>query len=206
LLLALAQDNRYVWSTGDTLSFTTINSSDDYWLSVTDSNGCTTSDTIHVTLLTNTNTPVISRSGNTINSNLSGTHQWFLDETPVSGASDSFVIVTNIGSYTAVHIDTNGCISDTSNSILKTAGLDRLANSPLKVYPNPTNGQVTIDAAGLGIIQSVTLYNSQGQLVENTQSINGSKAVLQWTANSGVYWVTVTTDKGTYRAEVVNVR
>jgi hypothetical protein len=30
--------------------------------------------------------------------------------------------------------------------------------------------------------------------------------VLQWTAGSGVYWVTVTTDKGTYRAEVVNVR
>jgi len=206
LLLALAPGNKYVWSTGDTLSFTTINSSGDYWLSVTDSNGCTTSDTIHVTLLTNTTTPVISRSGNTISSNLSGTHQWFINATPVSGASDSFIAVTNIGRYTAVHIDSNGCISDTSNSIVKTAGLDRITNSPLRVYPNPTNGQVTIDAAGLGIIQSVTLYNSQGQLVENTQSINGSKAVLQWTARSGVYWVTVTTDKGTYRAEVVNVR
>jgi hypothetical protein len=132
---------------------------------------------------------------------------WFLDNVATTDANANVIGINGrIGSFTAVHQDTNGCISDTSNSILRTLGIGKLSSSPLKVYPNPTNGQVTIDATALGIIKSVALYNSQGQLVENTQSINGSKAVLQWTAGSGVYWITVTTDKGTYRAEVVNVR
>jgi hypothetical protein len=207
LLLALAPGNNYSWSNGDTMSFTTINSSGDYWISITDSNGCTASDTIKVTFNSNTNVPVLTRVGDSIASSLTGTHYWFIDNVATSDANANVIGINGrIGSFTAVHQDTNGCISDTSNSIVKTAGLDRLTNSPLKVYPNPTNGQVTIDATALGIIKSVTLYNSQGQLVENTHSINGSKAVLQWTARSGVYWVTVTTDKGTYRAEVVNVR
>ena len=207
LLLALAPGNSYSWSNGDTLSYTTISTSGDYSISVTDSNGCSSSDTVNITFNSNTNVPVLTKIGDSIASSLTGTHFWFIDNVATSDANTSVIAINGrIGSFTAVYQDTNGCISDTSNSIVKTAGLDRLTNSPLRVYPNPTNGHVTIDAAGLGIIQSVTLYNSQGQLVENTHSINGSKAVLQWTTRSGVFWITVTTDKGTYRAEVVNVR
>jgi hypothetical protein len=207
LLLALAPGNSFSWSNGDTLSYTTINTSGDYSISVTDSNGCSSSDTVNVTFNSNTNVPVLTRVGDSIASSLTGTHYWFLDNVATSDANANVIGINGrIGSFTAVYQDTNGCISDTSNSILRTLGIGKLSSSPLKVYPNPTNGQVTIDATALGIIKSVTLYNSQGQLVENTQSINGSKAVLQWTAGSGVYWITVTTDKGTYRAEVVNVR
>jgi len=197
----------FLWSTGETSNPITVSSSSTIWVNITDEDGCTASDTINITLFNNTNVPVLSRDGNNINSNIGGTHRWFIDGTILSGKTDSFITIDDrIGAYTAVSVDANGCISDTSNSIVKTAGLDRLTYSPLRVYPNPTNGQVTIDAAGLGMIQRVALYSSQGQLVENTHSINGSKAVLQWTARSGVYWITVTTDKGTYRAEVLNVR
>jgi len=207
LLLALAPGNSFSWSNGDTLSYTTINTSGDYSISVTDSNGCSSSDTVNVTFNSNTNVPTLTRVGDSIASSLTGTHYWFLDNVATTDANANVIGINGrIGSFTAVHQDTNGCISDTSNSILRTLGIGKLSSSPLKVYPNPTNGQVTIDATALGIIKSVALYNSQGQLVENTQSINGSKAVLQWTAGSGVYWITVTTDKGTYRAEVVNVR
>jgi hypothetical protein len=206
-LLTIPTGNSYVWSTGDTLNYTSISTSGDYSVTLTDANGCSSSDTVSITLYTNLSTPTLTRFSDSVKSNLTGIHYWFLDDVPSSDANTNSIYINNIiGSFTAVHQDTNGCISDTSNSILRTLGIGKLSSSPLKVYPNPTNGQVTIDATALGIIKSVTLYNSQGQLVENTQSINGSKAVLQWTAGSGVCWVSVTTDKGTYRAEVVNVR
>ena len=198
---------QFLWSTGETSNPITVSSSSTIWVEITDEDGCTASDTIKVTFNNNTNVPTLTRVGDSIASSLTGTHYWFLDNVATTDANANVIGINGrIGSFTAVYQDTNGCISDTSNSILRTLGIGKLSSSPLKVYPNPTNGQVTIDATALGIIKSVTLYNSQGQLVENTQSINGSKAVLQWTAGSGVYWITVTTDKGTYRAEVVNVR
>jgi hypothetical protein len=196
----------YLWSTGSISSIETARTSSTYWLRVTDYNDCSFIDSIEVALNRNSNTPILTKSGSILTSNQSGTHKWFKNSAVISGQSQNTLTISGSGDYTALFVDIDDCESDTSNTIIRTAGIAKLKSSPVKIYPNPTNGQVTIDASALGIIKSVTLYNSQGQLVENTQSINGSKAVLQWTAGSGVYWVTVTTDKGTYRAEVVNVR
>jgi len=207
LLLSIAPGNSYTWSTGDTLSFTSINTSGDYWLQLTDSNGCTASDTVNITFNSNTNIPVLTRVGDSIASNLSGTHFWFLDDAPTADANTNSLGVNNrIGNFTAMHQDTNGCVSDTSNRILRTAATSRLSYAPLKVYPNPTSGKVTIDATALGNIRSIKLYETNGKLIENTQAINGAKVNLTWEARNGVYWVVVETSKGVYRAEVVSVR
>jgi hypothetical protein len=206
LLLALAPGNVYTWSTGDSLSFTSINASGYYWVQLTDSNGCSAADTVNITLLSNTNVPFLTKNGLVISSNLSGTHQWFKDATPINGQTDSSITVTSIGSYTAVHLDSNGCISDTSNTITKTAGIDRIISSSLTIYPNPTNGKVTIDATGLGTIQRVEVYDNLGKQVAITQTINGSLINLAWEARSGVLWVVVETEKGVYRQAVVSVR
>ena len=196
----------YLWSTGSISIIETARTSSTYWLRVTDYNDCSFIDSIEVGLNRNTNTPILTKSGSILTSNQNGTHKWFKNSAVISGQSQNTLTISGSGDYTSLFVDIDDCESDTSNTITRTAGIAKIKSSPLKIYPNPTNGQVTIDATALGIIKSVTLYNSQGQLVENTQSINGSKAVLQWTAGSGVYWITVTTDKGTYRAEVVNVR
>jgi hypothetical protein len=206
LFLALSLRNTYRWSTGDSLNFSTINTSGDYWVQLTDSNGCSVTDTANLTLLSNTNVPVLTKNGLVITSNLSGTHHWFKDENLINGQSDSFITISSIGSYNAVHIDSNGCISDTSNTITKTAGVERLSSSSLTIYPNPTNGKVTIDASGLGTIHRVELYDNLGKLVANTQTINGSVIDLAWEARSGVLWVVVATDSGVFKQAVVSVR
>ena len=61
------------------------------------------------------------------------------------------------------------------------------------------------DANGLGKIQSIKLYDSQGKLVENTQTTNSSLVHLEWTTTNGMLWVVVTTNKGTYRTKVVSI-
>ncbi|MDG2454566.1 MAG: T9SS type A sorting domain-containing protein [Bacteroidia bacterium] len=84
--------------------------------------------------------------------------------------------------------------------------MGKLPSSSLKVYPNPANHKVTIDASGLGKIQSIKLYDSQGKLVENTQTTNNSLVHLEWTATNGMLWVVVTTNKGAYRTKVVSIQ
>jgi hypothetical protein len=207
LLLALAPGNNYSWSNGDTLSFTTIYSSGDYWISITDSNGCSASDTVNITFNNNTNVPTLTRVGDSIESNLTGTHYWFLDDLATTDANANVIGINGrMGSFTAVHQDTNGCISDTSNSILRTLGIAKLSSSALKVYPNPSNGKVTIDLEGLGALQSIKLYDAQGKLVENTQAINGSLIELIWTARSGVLWIVVDTKSATYREQIITLK
>jgi hypothetical protein len=196
----------YLWNTGKTTHTEVAKSSNIYWLKLTDSNSCSFTDSIEITLLQNTNVPILTRNGTTIYSDLSGSHQWFINANLVSGISDSFISIAAPGNYTAVHLDSNGCVSDTSNSILKTAGITKIKNSTLKVYPNPTNGQVTIDAAGLGQVQSIKLYDAQGKLVENTQAINGSIIELIWAARSGVLWIVVETESAIYREQIITLK
>jgi hypothetical protein len=206
-LLTIPTGNSYVWSTGDTLNYTSINTSGDYSVTLTDTNGCSSSDTVNVSFYTNLSTPILTRFSDSVKSNLTGIHYWFLDDLPSSDANTNSIYINNrIGSFTAVHQDTNGCISDTSNSITRTAGIRTLRNSALKVYPNPSTGKVTIDLVRLGTLKSIKIYDNMGTLVENKQQLISNQAVIEWTARSGVLWIVVETDEGVYRAEVVSVR
>lgn len=46
----LSSNFRYLWSTGDTISTTPVNSTDDYTLRLTNQRGCIARDTVHITL------------------------------------------------------------------------------------------------------------------------------------------------------------
>jgi hypothetical protein len=162
---------------------------------------------VSITLYTNLSTPTLTRFSDSVKSNLTGIHYWFLDDVPSSDANTNGININNrIGSFTAVHQDTNGCISDTSNSITRTAGIRTLRNSALKVYPNPSTGKVTIDLEGLGTLQSIKIYNNVGALVENKQQLSGTQAVIEWTARNGVLWLIIQTDKGLFKEQIIALK
>ena len=196
----------YLWSTGSINIIETAQTSGTYWLRVTDYNDCSFIDSIELELNRNSNTPILTKSGSMITSNQSGTHKWFKNSTVIRGQSQNTLTISGSGDYTALFVDIDDCESDTSNTITRTAGITKLKSSPLKIYPNPTNGQVTIDAAGLGNIQSIKLFDAQGKLVENTQAINGSLIELVWTVKSGVLWVEVETESATYREQIITIK
>lgn len=67
------------------------------------------------------------------------------------------------------------------------------------VYPNPTQGKVTIEAED---ILSVSIYNIQGQKVHEA-SVNGNAFVYDFGSQSaGVYFIKVETAKGTETTKV----
>ena len=72
--------------------------------------------------------------------------------------------------------------------------------SSLKVYPNPTQGFVTVEAEGMS---QVSVYNALGQCVMQ-QSVEGQQVVLDLKeAVAGLYLLRVTTKEGEVSRRIV---
>ncbi|MFT5778767.1 MAG: hypothetical protein ACI837_001723 [Crocinitomicaceae bacterium] len=144
-------------------------------------NSCGADSVITITL---TITPLdlgVTVAGNTITSDQGGaaTYQWIdcATLTDVAGETSQSYTGTAAGSFAVVV--TNGACSDTSACTSLTIGLNELAaNGQLEVYPNPSNGQFTINIKGITtdamsievvdfsgrVVGSKTYNNVQGQL------------------------------------------
>lgn len=129
--------------------------------------------TADVTITINTVDNSTSLAGFTITAgSATGTYQW-LDcnngMAPLVGETNQDYTATMNGDY-AVEVTDNGCV-DTS-ACVNITGIGIVENGlghDITVYPNPTDGQITID---LGIAQTdveLTVYDMNGRLVESTQ-------------------------------------
>jgi len=101
--------------------------------------------------------------------------------------------ITN-GTYLVIVTDGNGC--DTSVSIsVELTGINNLENLSFSMYPNPTDGAVTI--ATKTNINSVRVLDVLGNLVNENSFKNRTKVDLNLTnLNSGLYLIEVTTEDG----------
>jgi hypothetical protein len=74
------------------------------------------------------------------------------------------------------------------------------AERPIRVFPNPTNGQVTIEWE-LPDVQNATvaLYNPMGQMVLHQQVQTPVSQINIHHLPAGMYWLTVQTESGDFR-------
>jgi len=93
--------------------------------------------------------PVIIRNGITFSTTTNfASYQWLLNSVPIPGAtSQTYTAVAN-GTYRVKVKDANGCESFSDPEFLYDLGVNNTTNllTQIKLYPNPTNGLVHIDA------------------------------------------------------------
>jgi predicted outer membrane repeat protein len=209
VLLTAFQGNSFYWSTGDTIHYTTIDSTGSYSLLISDSNGCTASDTVYLTLLSNISTPILTRSNDTITSGLGGSHIWFRDNEEIINETDSFILINGeSGAFRAINVDSNGCLSDTSNSILKTLGIQRSGSPKFNVFPVPANGTVNIELGQISRsdIKEIRISDAHGRIIESTVDYKDDIAAVHWDSVTGIYWLTIYTVNSSFTARIVNIR
>lgn len=192
--LTSSSADAYSWSNGEHTQSINVNLGGDYYVTITDINGCqAVSAAETVTVNPNPATPVITTSGATVfcdggsvtlTSSASSSYLWS------TGAATQSIYVDASGTFTVTITDANGCTGE---------------SSALSVSETPAPVQPVISSIGSPIIcdgQSVTLYSTSADQYlwsdgETTQYIS--------VAITGNYTVTVTYSCGTSVSDAFTV-
>ena len=126
------------------------------------------------------------------------TYQWVTCPTYLnasgSATGQSYTPSTN-GQY-AVIVSNLGCSDTSACTTISTVGMEQNNISNLAVYPNPTDGNFTLDLGKNYDQITIQITNSLGQVVENSVYSEFQLIDIQLEAESGIYFVEIITNEG----------
>jgi hypothetical protein len=153
--------------------------------------GCDSVVTLNLTI--NTVNSSVTQAGALLTADEAGaTYQW-LDcpgMTTVSGAASQSYTATANGDY-AVIVTNNGC-SDTSICYTVTGvGIQKWATELIEVYPNPSDGNFSIDLGENYQTVKITITDLTGKLIRSDTYNESQLLILQLEEPAGVYLLTI---------------
>lgn len=204
----------YAWSPGGaTTQRITVRNGGNYFVTVTDTNGCSgQSAPKAVQVFPTPQKPGVTRVGNLMTTDTAGkgytAFQWKLNNTNISGATSASydAVRTGLGLYKVVITDRNGCTNESDpiriDTVLDVTDPSALSQG-VSLYPNPTTGSLTVKVSLDQDAQAVTLTvrNIVGATVSSYTLDNlvigeNIKPLDLSTLPSGVYMVEVAMPNG----------
>lgn len=157
-------------------------------------------------------TPIIYQQGNVLSTTVSGgsSVQWYLNGSPIAGATSANYTISENGTYTVVITNGNGCSSSSAatNAELDTSGLEEnnLGFGYL-LFPNPTHGEFKLTVYGLTEAVNFKIYDVLGKEINlNKETSISSNSTLNFDLtgySEGVYFISFSTIKGTIIEKIV---
>ncbi len=188
----------YTWIDGNT--YTSTNNTAQW--TFTNAQGCDSIVTLNLTINSAT-ANVTSNDPELIADPGASSYQWLDCQNgyaAIPGAtSNSFILTTN-GEY-AVVIEENGCLDTSDCFVINNVGLTAIENQNWKLYPNPTNNNITLKFLDTPLNAMVEVTNPLGQIISK-QEITTSEIELNLGRESGIYFVRIVSES---REEVVPV-
>lgn len=143
------------------------------------------------------NPPIISLIGNQMITNISGSFIWYGPSGQLTGGENGVYEPKELGPYYAVTND-NECYSLPSNVLTITLlDVQSLSMNDMKVYPNPTSGQLILDWKGKAVTMDIKVTDALGKvvMVDNIKNESRKSLNLEQLAN-GIYYIMLTDDEG----------
>jgi len=157
-------------------------------------NGCDSLVTLNLTI-NNVSDITTTTSGITITANnINASYQWVdcnNSYAVILGETNQSYTPTINGSY-AVELTENGCV-DTSDCVnISTIGIiENSFDSQFTVYPNPTNGKLTIVSENEFSNVQLTVRNALGQAVVHKNYSSGHQIDLTLEGAAGIYFIEI---------------
>ena len=180
----------YTWIDGNT--YTSSNNTATHTIAGGASNGCDSIITLDLTIVT---VDIgVTQNGSTLSSNAAGAAYQWLDcndnLSVISGESNVSFIAQSNGSY-AVEITQSGCVDTSACTSVTTVGIiSNNFSENIMIYPNPTNGKVTVDLGQSYSIITSEVLSINGQLIKTEVHENMQQVpVLLLDEVSGMYLI-----------------
>jgi hypothetical protein len=196
----------YTWSGGvvNGAAFTPTSSAS-YTVSGTNSvTSCSGTSVISITV---NPTPTISVAGSTICSGSSATLLPSGAATYTFSSGSAIVSPTTTTAYTVSGTSAAGCVANSvSVSVIVTTctGLENNLpeNLSLKIYPNPNNGQFTVDGGNLEL-KWIEIKDVTGKTIVSKSMKNSKTEISLLDYANGIYLIKINTDNGNQTLKII---
>jgi PKD repeat protein len=136
--------------------------------------------------------PVISQIGKTLYCTTDtsyASYQWYDSTSIISGATDTFLVITNSGNYNIQITNHEGCKIAVGINVtgIKEFG----ANSTIYIYPNPATNQLFIQCSSFNRRENTYAYitNMLGQMLLQVQISNPQSVIDITSLSPGIYFL-----------------
>jgi hypothetical protein len=112
-------------------------------------------------------TPQITNNGGVLSvGSVTGTVQWYLNNSAISGATSTSFSPSTPGSYTVI-VTNQGCSATSAPFNLSSVGVESLISAKTHVFPNPTTGDFTVLTSIAGSMDElrIVLFDLSGKEV-----------------------------------------
>ncbi len=154
--------------------------------------------------------PVITQSGNVLSSSFATGNQWYMNGSPVSGATNKDYTATASGVYSVLRTDSAGCSLASNQINFSVTATTDPNDTPtgFSILPNPSRGEFTLRyTATTRSDMDIILTNSLGQQVYHSTlpAVSGSitKQIDPGELATGIYYLKVKHDKKTFTRKLV---
>jgi hypothetical protein len=155
--------------------------------------------TITLSLVVNNLVAVLTQNGITLTATTSGdSYQWIdcATNTAVAGENNQSFTATTNGNY-AVIITENGCSDTSACYTINSVGLkNTLTGIAVSLVPNPTNGTIMIRFERAVESAGIEITNLMGQVIAKEQIRTTNSLSMDIPGPAGLYFVTITDNKG----------
>jgi len=141
--------------------------------------------------------PLITRIGDTLQTETFASYQWLLNGANVINDTAQSIIITQNGNYSVVVTNPNGCIDTSTELSVTSLGVQDITGlHSVKLYPNPTGDVINIYSAGSEIL-TANLSDVSGKVILEGVEFTSSVKTLDLSGYSaGVYLLRIANKEG----------
>ncbi|WP_017257470.1 T9SS type A sorting domain-containing protein [Pedobacter arcticus] len=193
----------YVWNITGTSGITQISptqysvvfENSNVTIEVTPMNGACAGNksTVTITVASIPNRPSVQQTGNNLDANVTAAkYQWYLGNTPITGATSKTFSPTTNGAYIVEAYNASGCsVYSSPFNFFQTAIQEDAIFNNFRFYPNPVVSNLNIDFSKR---YDLSLIDLRGQQVMHKNDLQNKQEIDLSSLKRGLYLMKITSD------------
>ncbi len=123
---------------------------------------------------------------------------------PITGATNQVFTAVQNGLY-AVEISFNGCVDTSACQAITQISIVEDAFAKLRVYPNPTHGNLVLDFGELQTDIEISITSIDGRILSKLNATQQREVTLEINEPPGVYVLIIRINNSLYRTRIVKL-